>query len=115
MGARGEVKGRREERFEGRYGFWRGFVDEEVRAISKTRLAEQWGAVGRATLRRLERALLIAMDLPGLHDLRRMWGSRPVSTDGGSGLAVGRALHFRHQGEAVALERGLQGGTSDAD
>jgi len=26
-----EVKGQWEERFEGRYGFWRGFVDEQVR------------------------------------------------------------------------------------
>ena len=26
-----QVKGQWEERFEGRYGFWRGFVDEQVR------------------------------------------------------------------------------------
>ena len=26
-----EVRGQWEERFEGRYGFWRGFVDEQVR------------------------------------------------------------------------------------
>jgi len=40
-------------------------LGEQVRAISKTRLENRWGALDSETLLRLERALLIAMDLPG--------------------------------------------------
>jgi len=38
---------------------------EQVRAVSRARLVDRWGAVDAETLRRLERALLIALDLPG--------------------------------------------------
>jgi mRNA interferase MazF len=38
---------------------------EQVRAISRVRLAERWGMLAAGSLRKLERALLIAMDLPG--------------------------------------------------
>jgi mRNA interferase MazF len=41
---------------------------EQVRAISKTRLVDRWGTLEPTTLRQLERALLIAMDLPGQYD-----------------------------------------------
>jgi len=41
---------------------------EQVRAISKPRLADRWGSLEPKTLLRLERALLIAMDLPGQYD-----------------------------------------------
>ena len=38
---------------------------EQVRAIAKTRLRSRRGALSAAAVRRLERALLIALDLPG--------------------------------------------------
>ena len=38
---------------------------EQVRAISKSRLTDRWGTLAADSLRRLERALAIAMDLPG--------------------------------------------------
>ena len=38
---------------------------EQVRAIAKDRLAERWGMLPPATIDLLDRALLIAMDLPG--------------------------------------------------
>ena len=38
---------------------------EQVRAISKARLTDRWGILAVDSLHRLERALLIAMDLPG--------------------------------------------------
>jgi len=38
---------------------------EHVRAIAITRLGPVWGSLSPASLQRLERALLIAMDLPG--------------------------------------------------
>ena len=41
---------------------------EQVRAISKARLTDRWGMLAADTLRRLERALAIAMDLPGQFD-----------------------------------------------
>ena len=41
---------------------------EQVRAISKVRFAERWGMLAADSLRRLERALAIAMDLPGQFD-----------------------------------------------
>ena len=40
-----EVKGQWEERFEGRYGFWRGFVDEQVRRYLDCGLYENGIAV----------------------------------------------------------------------
>lgn len=42
-------------------------LGEQVRALSKNRLLRRRGAVSVATLARLERALLIALDLPGQH------------------------------------------------
>jgi len=41
---------------------------EQVRAISKVRLTDRWGMLAVDSLHRLERALLIAMDLPGQFD-----------------------------------------------
>lgn len=41
---------------------------EQVRAISKSRLTDRWGMLAADSLRRLERALAIAMDLPGQFD-----------------------------------------------
>ena len=38
---------------------------EQVRAIAKDRLANRWGVLAPATMERIDRALLIAMDLPG--------------------------------------------------
>ncbi len=38
---------------------------EQVRAITKDRLTDRWGGLGRVTMERVDRALLIAMDLPG--------------------------------------------------
>lgn len=40
-------------------------LGEQVRALAKTRLIRRRGSVAPSTLRRIERALLIAMDLPG--------------------------------------------------
>jgi len=41
---------------------------EQARAISKVRLTDRWGMLAAESLRRLERALAIAMDLPGQFD-----------------------------------------------
>lgn len=41
---------------------------EQVRAISKVRLTDRWGMLGADLLRRLERALAIALDVPGQFD-----------------------------------------------
>ena len=41
---------------------------EQVCAISKVRLTDRWGMLAADSLRRLERALAIAMDLPGQFD-----------------------------------------------
>jgi len=38
---------------------------EQVRAISKDRLGRRWGALSQVTLAKVDRALLIALDLPG--------------------------------------------------
>ena len=38
---------------------------EQVRAIAKDRLADRWGMLAPPTIDLLDRALLIAMDLPG--------------------------------------------------
>lgn len=38
---------------------------EQVRAIDKQRLQEFWGTLSDLTLQQLDRALLIALDLPG--------------------------------------------------
>jgi mRNA interferase MazF len=43
-------------------------LGEQVRAISKSRLVDRWGTLAPTTLHRLERSLLIAMDLPGQYD-----------------------------------------------
>lgn len=40
-------------------------LGEQIRALSKRRLVERWGALDRETLERLDRALLITLDLPG--------------------------------------------------
>ena len=38
---------------------------EQIRAVAKARLGARWGVLGAATLRRIEQALLITLDLPG--------------------------------------------------
>ena len=38
---------------------------EQVRAVAVSRLGPAWGSLSIASLQKLERALLIAMDLPG--------------------------------------------------
>jgi mRNA interferase MazF len=43
-------------------------VGDQLRAISKTRMGRQWGTLSPEALRRVERALLITLDLPG-HEL----------------------------------------------
>jgi mRNA interferase MazF len=43
-------------------------LGEQLRAISKSRLVDRWGSLAPTTLRQLDRALLIAMDLPGQYD-----------------------------------------------
>lgn len=43
-------------------------LGEQVRAIAGDRLHERWGSLDAATVRRLDRALLIALDLPGQFD-----------------------------------------------
>lgn len=40
---------------------------EQVRAIDQRRLSSFWGALPDVTLRKLDLALLIALDLPGQH------------------------------------------------
>lgn len=40
-------------------------LGEQVRAIAKTRLGQRWGTLSSEALRRIERALLITLDLPG--------------------------------------------------
>jgi mRNA interferase MazF len=43
-------------------------LGEQVRAITRDRLSERWGRLDAATIRRIDRALLIALDLPGQFD-----------------------------------------------
>lgn len=43
-------------------------LGEQVRAITRDRLGERWGSLEPATLRRLDQALLIVLDLPGQLD-----------------------------------------------
>ncbi len=40
-------------------------LGEQVRAIAKSRLRKRWGALSPATLRQVDLALLITLDLPG--------------------------------------------------
>lgn len=40
-------------------------LGEQVRAIAKSRLGERWGTLSPESLRRVELALLITLDLPG--------------------------------------------------
>ena len=40
-------------------------LGEQVRAIAKTRLRSRWGSLSLESMQRLERALLITLDLPG--------------------------------------------------
>jgi mRNA interferase MazF len=40
-------------------------LGEQLRAIAKSRLGPQWGTLSPEALRRVERALLITLDLPG--------------------------------------------------
>lgn len=40
-------------------------LGEQIRAIAKIRLRERWGTLSQEALRRIERALLITLDLPG--------------------------------------------------
>lgn len=40
-------------------------LGEQVRAIAKTRLGSRWGMLSPEALRRLDRALLVTLDLPG--------------------------------------------------
>ncbi len=43
-------------------------LGEQVRAITSDRLVSRWGALGRESLRNIDRSLLIALDLPGQFD-----------------------------------------------
>ena len=43
-------------------------LGEQVRAIAKDRLSDRWGALEKDTMNRIDRALQIAMDLPGQFD-----------------------------------------------
>ena len=43
-------------------------LGEQVRAITRDRLSERWGSLDPATLRRVDQALLVALDLPGQFD-----------------------------------------------
>jgi mRNA interferase MazF len=40
-------------------------LGEQVRAVAKSRLGNRWGTLSPAALHRLDRALLITLDLPG--------------------------------------------------
>lgn len=40
-------------------------LGEQVRAMTRDRLGQRWGSLDATTMRRLDRALLIALDLPG--------------------------------------------------
>lgn len=40
-------------------------LGEQARAIAKTRLRSHWGTLSPGAMRRLDRALLITLDLPG--------------------------------------------------
>jgi len=40
-------------------------LGEQLRAITRDRLVDHWGTLGVGTMNRLDRALLIALDLPG--------------------------------------------------
>lgn len=40
-------------------------LGEQLRAITRGRLGDRWGAVSAAAMERLDRALAIALDLPG--------------------------------------------------
>jgi mRNA interferase MazF len=40
-------------------------LSEQVRAITRDRLMSRWGALGLETMRRIDRSLSIALDLPG--------------------------------------------------
>ncbi len=44
-------------------------LGEQVRAIAKARLEERWGSLARDSLRRIDEALLITLDLPGADDV----------------------------------------------
>jgi mRNA interferase MazF len=43
-------------------------LGEQLRAITRDRLGERWGSLGASVMGRLDRALLIALDLPGQFD-----------------------------------------------
>lgn len=43
-------------------------LGEQLRAMTRDRLSERWGSLGPAAMRRLDRALLITLDLPGQFD-----------------------------------------------
>ncbi len=43
-------------------------LGEQVCAIARNRLVSRWGALEPGTVRRIDRALLIALDLPGQFD-----------------------------------------------
>lgn len=40
-------------------------LGEQVRSVAKKRLLERWGALDTETMKHLDRALLITLDLPG--------------------------------------------------
>jgi len=40
-------------------------LGEQVRSVAKQRLVERWGALDPVTMKNLDRALLITLDLPG--------------------------------------------------
>ncbi len=44
-------------------------LGEQIRSLAKTRLGEKWGSLSQASLRRIDRALLMTLDLPGQGEL----------------------------------------------
>ncbi len=44
-------------------------LGEQVRSVAKTRLGKKWGSLSPASLGRLDRALLLTLDLPGQEEL----------------------------------------------
>lgn len=44
-------------------------LGEQVRAVAKSRLGRRWGTLSPQALQRIDRALLITLDLPGQEEL----------------------------------------------
>jgi mRNA-degrading endonuclease toxin of MazEF toxin-antitoxin module len=43
-------------------------LGEQLHAVTRDRLLERWGNLGADSMRRFDRALMIALDLPGQFD-----------------------------------------------